>query len=365
MKRPSARLALPVLPGSLLGILALPGCETAAKVDFLRLIGSGRDGWQRPERVIEALELKPGDRVAEIGAGDGYWLSWLSRAVGPAGRVYAVEVEADKVAALRERVQRDGLANVEVVFGRYADPLLPDAGIDTAFTCLTYHHIEDREAYFARLRRDLAPDARLACFEAYNNAALEFAAADPKRLLPVTIAPVADVDETVREVTRLAKRGARAILLPLYPVDMGLPHYSDKSYDSLWSCFQETGIPISQHVSANQPLLDIMGYDATPAKGIFQSLPPIFMAEAMAGWIVPGTLARFPDLRIVLVESGLGWLPYFLERLDTMSRNHGWHHYKMLPELPSTYFRRQMFCTFEGQTFGVSQRPEIGIDNLV
>ncbi len=161
MTHPSARLALPVLLGSLLGILTLSACETAAKVDFLRLIGSGRDGWQRPERVIEALELQPGDRVAEIGAGDGYWLSWLSRAVGPTGRVYAVEVEADKVAALRERVQRDGLANVLVVFGRYEDPLLPDAGIDTAFTCLTYHHIEDREAYFARLRRNLAPDGRV------------------------------------------------------------------------------------------------------------------------------------------------------------------------------------------------------------
>ncbi len=161
MTHPSARLALPVLLGSLLGILTVAACGTAAKVDFLRLIGSGRDGWQRPERVIEALELQPGDRVAEIGAGDGYWLSWLSRAVGPAGRVYAIEVEADKVAALRERVQRDGLANVLVVFGRYEDPLLPDAGIDTAFTCLTYHHIEDREAYFARLRRDLAPDGRV------------------------------------------------------------------------------------------------------------------------------------------------------------------------------------------------------------
>ncbi len=237
---------------------------------------------------------------------------------------------------------------------------LEDMDIDGVDAEVLYTDVMVGEAYY-----DLAPDARLACFEAYNNAALEFASADPKRLLPVTIAPLADVDETVREVTRLAKRGAKAILLPLYPVDMGLPHYSDKSYDSLWSCFQETGIPISQHVTANQPLLDIMGYDATPAKGIFQSLPPIFMAEVMAGWIVPGTLARFPDLRIVLVEAGLGWIPYFLERLDTMKRSHGWDHYKMLPELPSTYFRRQIFCTFEEDTFGVSQRHKIGIDNLM
>ena len=237
---------------------------------------------------------------------------------------------------------------------------LEDMDIDRVDAEVLYTDVMVGEAYY-----HLAPDARIACFEAYNNAALEFASRDPKRLLPVYIAPLADVDESVREVTRLAKQGAKAILLPLYPVDMGLPHYSDKVYDPLWSCFQEIGIPISQHVGASQPLLDIMVYDPTPAKGIFQSLPPIFMAEALAGWIVPGVLARFPDLRIVLVEAGLGWIPYFLERLDTMKRSHGWDHYEMLPELPSTYFRRQMFVTFEEDTFGVSQRHRIGIDNLM
>lgn len=161
MAGPSARLVRSLLLGSLLASLAVTGCCSSGKVDLLRVVTSGRDGWQHPERVLEALDLQPGDRVAEIGAGDGYWLPWLSQAVGPAGRVYAVEVEADKVEALRERVEREGLANIEVVLGRYEDPLLPDAAIDVAFTCLTYHHIEDRSAYFARLRRDLAPDGRV------------------------------------------------------------------------------------------------------------------------------------------------------------------------------------------------------------
>ena len=243
-----------------------------------------------------------------------------------------------------------------------SDPVarLEDMDIDQVDAEVLYTDVMVGEAY-----TNLAPQARVACFQAYNDAALQFASYDPKRLLPVYIAPIADIDESVREVTRLAKAGARAILLPLYPVDIGRPHYSDKLYDPLWSCFQEVGIPISQHVSANQHLLDIMVYDSTPAKGIFQSLPPIFMAEVLASWIVPGTLARFPDLKVVLVESGLGWIPYFLERLDTMKRSHRWDHYEMLPELPSTYFRRQMFCTFEEDTFGVSQRHRIGVENLM
>ena len=142
--------------------LSSVGCSGGlAKVDVGKVLTSGRDGWQHPDRVIETLDLRPGDRVAEIGAGDGYWLARLSEAVGPEGRVYAVEVEAELVAALEARVAREGFDNVEVVYGAYADPRLPDGGIDVALTCLTYHHIEDHVAYFRALRADLAPDARV------------------------------------------------------------------------------------------------------------------------------------------------------------------------------------------------------------
>ena len=138
------------------------GCGIVARTDVPRLLISGRDGFQHPERVVEGLALREGDQVAEIGAGDGYWLPWLSEAVGEAGRVYAVEVEDDKVQKLRERVARDSLDNVVVVRGEYADPKLPDGEIDLAMTCLTYHHIEDQVAYFQRLGADLAPGGRVA-----------------------------------------------------------------------------------------------------------------------------------------------------------------------------------------------------------
>jgi predicted methyltransferase len=156
------------LQGIALGLTSLTvvalsiGCAPLAKVDLGQLVVSGRDGFQHPERVIESLELQPGDRVAEIGAGDGYWLPWLSQAVGPEGVVYAVEVEDEKVAALRERVAREGLANVVVVRGVFEDPELPDGEVDLAMTCLTYHHIEERAAYFRRLQVDLSPRGRVA-----------------------------------------------------------------------------------------------------------------------------------------------------------------------------------------------------------
>ncbi len=112
--------------------------------------------------VIDALAIRPGLRIAEIGAGEGYWLPWLAAAVGPEGRVYAVEVRADKVEALMKLVEDAGYDNVEVVFGRYDDPRLPDRAVDLAITSKTYHHIEDRVAYFANLRGDLSADGRVA-----------------------------------------------------------------------------------------------------------------------------------------------------------------------------------------------------------
>ncbi len=133
-----------------------------AKVDLWRTVTQGRDGWQHPEAVIDALAITPGQHVAEIGAGKGYWIPWLSRAVGSEARVYAVEVDSALIEALRQKVAKQELDNVEVVFGTFEDPKLPDGEIDLAITSLTYHHIEERVAYFQNLRRDLSGMGRVA-----------------------------------------------------------------------------------------------------------------------------------------------------------------------------------------------------------
>ncbi len=156
----SQRIQLACL--SVLWVVALAGCGTSSKIDMWRTLTSGRDGYQQPERVIEALNLAPGSRVAEIGAGDGYWIAHLSAAVGPTGRVYAVEVETDLIEQLQHLVDKEGLENVDVILGNYEDPLLPDGSVDLAMTSKTYHHIEERVVYFRRLHADLAPGGRVA-----------------------------------------------------------------------------------------------------------------------------------------------------------------------------------------------------------
>jgi protein-L-isoaspartate O-methyltransferase len=119
-------------------------------------------GWRQPERVVAALALEPGARVADVGAGDGYFTFLLADAVGAAGHVYAVEVTDEKVEELRAETARRGYQNITVVRGEYHDPLLPDRKVDLAFISAVFHHIDARAEYFARLQKDLAANGRVA-----------------------------------------------------------------------------------------------------------------------------------------------------------------------------------------------------------
>ncbi len=142
-------------------ILALlSGCHGVGDLELLSL--GQRAAWQRPERVVSALAIEPGDRVVDLGAGDGYFLGPLVEAVGPAGKVYAVEVDPNAIVGLRELVAERGYANVEVVAAATDDPALPDGAVDLVLVVNTYHHIEGRGAYFRALRTDLSGDGRLA-----------------------------------------------------------------------------------------------------------------------------------------------------------------------------------------------------------
>jgi SAM-dependent methyltransferase len=143
--------------------LMAAGCSGMSKLDYGKL--HSRAGWQLPEQVIESLKIEEGAHVADLGAGDGYFVFRLADAVGPRGRVYAVDVDEEIVEKLRARVAEEGYSNVEVILGEFGDPKLPDARIDLVFLCNTYHHIDDRPDYFARLKMDLGPGGRVAVID--------------------------------------------------------------------------------------------------------------------------------------------------------------------------------------------------------
>jgi ubiquinone/menaquinone biosynthesis C-methylase UbiE len=122
-----------------------------------------RDAWQMPHQVIEALALKPGAAVADIGAGTGYFSARLAHFV-PQGRVYAVDIEPDMVKYLAERAKREKLDNLIAVTGAADDARLPHK-VDLVLMVDTYHHIDRREAYFRKLARSLNPGGRVAIID--------------------------------------------------------------------------------------------------------------------------------------------------------------------------------------------------------
>jgi cyclopropane fatty-acyl-phospholipid synthase-like methyltransferase len=122
-----------------------------------------RDGWQKPHQVIQALDLKPDAKVADIGAGTGYFSMRLAH-MTPKGIVFAVDVEPDMVKYLAERAKREGMTNVRTVQSTPTDPRLPEK-VDRVLLVDVYHHIGQRSAYFRTLRDYLAPGARIAIID--------------------------------------------------------------------------------------------------------------------------------------------------------------------------------------------------------
>jgi ubiquinone/menaquinone biosynthesis C-methylase UbiE len=142
--------------------LLLVGCTTLKRCAYE---GLGRDGWQQPERVVQSLEIRQGDHVADLGSGGGYFTFRLAQAVGPSGKVYAVDIDEALNRDLRQRVQKENRKNIEVIHAKPDDPLLPENGVDLIFTSNTFHHIQNRVDYFSNVRKYLRPKGRIAIID--------------------------------------------------------------------------------------------------------------------------------------------------------------------------------------------------------
>ncbi len=120
-----------------------------------------RDEYQKPHEVITALALKPGEAIADIGAGSGYFSFRLARHVEDSGRVYAVDVSPDMILHLNRRIRDLQARNVVTVLAPPDDPLLADASVDRFFICDTWHHIANHSHYLALMKKMLKPGGQV------------------------------------------------------------------------------------------------------------------------------------------------------------------------------------------------------------
>jgi cyclopropane fatty-acyl-phospholipid synthase-like methyltransferase len=147
-----------------------------------------REDEEAPSRALDALELKPGMVVADIGAGSGYYSVRMAKRVGPTGRVFATDIQQGMIDILNRRIAGERLDNVTTVLGGVDDPRLPPRSLDLAIMVDVYHELQSPQVFLQRLRECFKPDGRLVL--------LEFRKEDPRiPILEVHKMSVAEVKQ--------------------------------------------------------------------------------------------------------------------------------------------------------------------------
>ena len=216
------------------------------------------------------------------------------------------------------------------------------------------------------------PELMLTCVKVYNDWQTEWAAADPRRLLPITSTPFWDVAAAVAEVRRCAAMGHRGILFTGEPQAFGQPLIGDPYWNPLWEAAVELGLPISFHIGSGN-MESGLNRDKMKVYGRMAAFTEISVAYFMrngvqlADLLLSGVLARYPAIKFVSVESGIGWIPFLLEALDyQFIGNRVAEERPDLDRLPSEYFARNVYgCYWFEQTAPRRLLDKVGIDNIL
>jgi predicted TIM-barrel fold metal-dependent hydrolase len=206
-------------------------------------------------------------------------------------------------------------------------------------------------------------DAALAFCRAYNDWHIEeWCGYAPERFIPLAIPPIWDPDAIADEVRRVAKKGCHAITFPENPVPLGLPSLHSDHWDPFWKACNDLGTVVCMHIGSSGKLA-ITAPDAPI--DVLINLQPMNIVQAAADVLFSPMIRKFPDVTIALSEGGIGWIPYFLERIDHTYRVHkSWTFADFGGKLPSEVFMERMILCFIEDDFGARQAREIGTHRI-
>ena len=155
---------------------------------------------------------------------------------------------------------------------------------------------------------------------AYNDWHIEeWCGAAPDRFIPLAIPPIWDPEALAAEVRRVAAKGCHAITFPENPVPLGLPSLHSDHWDPFWKACNDEGTIVNMHIGSSSKLA-ITALDAPV--DVMITLQPMNIVQAAADLIFSPVFKKFPDVTVALSEGGIGWVPYFLERLDHTYKTH-------------------------------------------
>lgn len=210
---------------------------------------------------------------------------------------------------------------------------------------------------------------RLEAIRAFNDLQIEvYDRPFPGRFITLAIVPLWDAAAAVAEVERTRALGIHGISFA-FPQQFGYPHIADPHWDPLWRVCQETGLSVNLHIGSGGsmgmgPSNDFTGHSEMRWLAEASTRAISANTQVMSTILFSGILERFPSLKIVSSESGLGWVPYLLETAD-----HQWERQKLFREgmsiKPSEYFHRQCYVNFWYERVGIENRHHIGVDNIM
>ena len=211
------------------------------------------------------------------------------------------------------------------------------------------------------------PELELACVQAYNDWLLEEWAGASKRFIPQCITPLYPVDAVVKEIRRCVANGHRGVIYPSIPMELrAVPHINDSIYDPIWSTCQELAVPISFHAGASSQIQipAYEGYSPTLAAAVRSITRPASSVSVLVNLLISKILMRFPRLKVVLAESGLGWGAYLLEYTDFQATG------DQLPQngydlMPSELFKRQCYLVGWYDKASLRVRRYVGTENIL
>ncbi|WP_020108350.1 amidohydrolase family protein [Nocardia sp. 348MFTsu5.1] len=212
------------------------------------------------------------------------------------------------------------------------------------------------------------PALMLDLVRAYNDFLTDYAAVAPGRFVPISALPFWDIDAAVKEIERVVDAGHKGVIMTAGPQNWGQPMIEDPHWDRLWATAQEAGLPINFHIGSG----DIGDYPRHPGgkhanSASLSCINFINNAQAIVRVICGGVCHRFPDLNIVSVESGVGWIPFILEALDWQWYNCGVPEEHPEYELsPREYFLRQVYgCFWFERETAMSAIEQLGARNFL
>lgn len=205
-----------------------------------------------------------------------------------------------------------------------------------------------------------------ALIRAYNDWLADvWCGADPARLIGAAILPLWDPQASADEIRRVAARGIKCISLPSSPGSLkDVTNFADPAWTPIWEAMTDTGLPAEIHIVSGKSDTAALGTLGVGAE-IFVALAPATNMTVVATLLFSGILRTWPQLKFISAESGIGWLPYFLERADYAHRKHRFWTGSKIDVTPSELFRQSIYANFISDRAGVEGREMIGVDNIM